>query len=140
MRKEILLAIVTGVVFGIILAFGIWRANSALKSTAPESKAEQAQAPTPSPDVFEVALVRPDNYDVITSSPATIEGITAPSSWVSISSEDEDYIIKANKEGVFEQQVSLTGGINQILVTAFNEKGESVVEKRLIVYSTEFPE
>ncbi|GAG26646.1 unnamed protein product, partial [marine sediment metagenome] len=58
--------------------------------------------------------------------------------WVAISAEEEDYIIKSNDEGTFEQEVKFEGGLNQILITAFDGDGTSIEEKLTVVFSTEF--
>jgi hypothetical protein len=141
MRKEILYAIFAGAVFGIIIAFGVWRANTALEPETKTSNEARGQAtPAPSTDEFEIALAKPDNHDVITESPALVSGVTSPLTWVSISGEDEDYIVKSDETGKFEQDVDLEGGVNQIVITAFSEEGEKVEENLLVVYSTQFEE
>lgn len=140
MRKEILYAVFAGAIFGIIIAFGLWRANSALEpdNKTSERVSQDEITPTPASVGFEIALVRPDNHDVITESPTLISGVTSSSTWVSISGEDEDYIVKSDKTGKFEEEVDLVGGVNQIVITAFNEEGGKVEENLLIVFSTEF--
>ena len=137
MRKEILFAILAGVTFGLIIAFGVWRANVALKpesvkTSAPEDSSEAAQAD------FGITIAKPQNYQVITSSPTVISGVTKPEAWVSVSAEDEDYIINADEDGAFEVEVDTVGGVNEIVITAFDEDGAQVEEKLVFVYSTEF--
>jgi hypothetical protein len=139
MRKEVLIAIVAGVLFGVILAFGIWRANSALKekSTSEQISPETTLPVTPIPNDFDIALAKPNEYDVITSSPTVISGVTQPDSWVIVSGNDEDFYLKSDETGKFDQEVELTGGVNQFIITSYNQEGKSVSENLLIVYSTE---
>lgn len=140
MRKEVLFAITAGAIFGIVLAFGVWRANTALR---PEPSKEEPQAqneatPSPSPEEFDIAIAKPDQKDVITESPLLLSGVTKTETWVAISAEEDDYIIKSDKTGKFEQDIELVGGVNQIVITAFDEDGGQVLEHLLVVYSTEF--
>jgi hypothetical protein len=142
MRKEILIAIVAGVVFGLVIAFGVWRANSALEPSEEiaQEKVEVSDevAELEENSKFMVTLVSPNENDVVVETPATFSGITKVGSWVVISAEEEDYIIETDKKGAFEQEVDLIGGINQIILQAFDESGASVKKELTIVFSTEF--
>src|SRR3990172_3702594 len=142
MRKEVLFAVAAGILFGIILAFGIWRANSALKpESQPQSTESQPQATkTQNSEEFAIALILPDQYDVITQSPVLVSGVTSARSWVLLSGEEEDYILRVDETGKFEQEVELTPAVNQIIISSFNSEGNSVSQNLTIVYSTEFQE
>ena len=134
MRREILFAILAGTLFGVIIAFGIWRLNSSL--TPPENTSTSAPA-TPTPD-FGITISKPDQNEVITKSPSIVEGVTQPNSWVVVSTEDEDYFDQADASGAFLVEVELVGGINQILIVSFDENGNSTDTKLTVVYSTQF--
>ena len=139
MRKEILFAILAGIFVGLIIAFGAWRANSALNSkndSLPETSKNTQTAPLPTQQPG-TTLAAPDENDVLTQSPTKVSGITKPLSWLVISGEDEDYVPQAKNDGSFEQEVKLVGGVNQILVKSFNEEG-SQEQKLTVVLSTEF--
>lgn len=137
MRKEILFAILAGVTFGLIIAFGVWRANVALrpngtKTTAPEDASETAQAD------FGITIAKPQDYQVVTASPTTITGIAKSDVWVVISAEEEDYVAKTDENGEFEIEVDVIGGVNEIIITAFDNDGAEIQEKLTLVYSSEF--
>jgi hypothetical protein len=141
MRKEILFAIIAGVIFGVVIAFGVWRANSAIKNTegiATVSPATTTSSPTPIKQEFGISLANPEENDVLTQTPTLFSGITKPSSWIVISAEEDDYIIKSDEQGEFSQEVELVGGANQINLTAFSNNGESAEKKIIVVFSTEF--
>ena len=142
MRKEVLFAVAAGILFGIILAFGIWRANSALKpDSPPQSTESQPQVTkTQNSEEFAITLILPDQYDVITQSPVQVSGVTSAGSWVLLSGDEEDYIIRADETGKFEQEVELTPAVNQIIISSYNSQGNSVTQNLTIVYSTEFLE
>lgn len=138
MRKEILFAIIAGGLFGAIIAFGAWRANVAL---APETASETVNEPETKPKAdgeLAISLAKPEELDVITVSQTTVSGVTSPNTWVVLSTDDADYIIKSNDVGSFEQKIELIGGVNQITITALKDKTNSVEDNLTIVYSTEF--
>ncbi|KKR30830.1 hypothetical protein A2715_01875 [Candidatus Woesebacteria bacterium RIFCSPHIGHO2_01_FULL_39_32] len=139
MRKEILIAIVVGVGVGIAVAFGIWRANSALKTNLPELPSLlQKQSPTEVPSEFKITLSQPEQNDVISESPVTVAGITKPASTIVILGETEDYVLETDNQGSFSQEVELTSGVNQILIAAYDAASENTQSKLTIVYSSEF--
>jgi hypothetical protein len=137
MRKEVFFAILAGAVFGLIIAFGVWRANLFFKPKEEVSTSTPVESPPPQSE-FGITIVRPQNSQVITESPVTLAGATKPESWVVISSEEEDYIFKSDDKGAFEKDVNLVGGVNEIVITSFDKSANSVKEKLTLVYSTEF--
>ena len=137
MRKEILFAILAGVTFGLIIAFGVWRANVALrpdgvKTTAPEDASKAAQAD------FRITIAKPQDYQVITTSPVVLAGISKPNIWIAVSAEEEDYVAKTDGSGEFEIEADVVGGVNEIIITAFDNNGVEIQEKLTLVYSSEF--
>ena len=135
MRKEILFAIAAGAIFGLVLAFGIWRINSAL---SPKKEGATATSEETKKENAIISVAKPSENDVIGGSPTTISGLTQPGSLVIISGEDHDYLVTADSKGAFAQEVSLTGGVNQIVVTAFAKEGNTGEQKLTLIYSTEF--
>ena len=136
MRKEVVYALIAGAFMGIIIAFGVWRANSAFKPNGNKTS-ENALPATPSSQ-FGITLAKPDNLSVITDNPVEISGITLPDSWVVVSLDENDYIFKSQKDGALSQEVNLSGGANQLQISALGPKGEVVSNKLILVYSTEF--
>jgi len=141
MRKEIIFVIIASILFGAIIAFGIWRANTALRygnnDHAITSDFENS-AEEPSHGELGLTIAEPSQNDVVTQSPITISGITMPNSWVVIVTEDEDYIIQSDNSGLFQSEIDLVGGINQIITTVFDTNGNSFNETLRVIYSSEF--
>ncbi len=136
MRKEVLWAIAAGIIFGLVVAFGAWRINLGITKKGGSSETPR---PSSSPiSEFKITLVGPENEDVVTESTIKVSGITKALVWVTISAEDGDYIIQSDEKGVFEEEVELTTGVNQIKITAFDPQGNQSVEKVLVVYSSAF--
>ncbi len=139
MRKEILLAIVAGGLFGLIIAVGIWRARLFIK---PESKVNEEVVKDENPSVlqFGITVSSPEQKDVITTSDTVISGITTPNAMVALSTEDNDYVTKANKDGSFEQEIELESGINEIILIVSSPEGETAEQKLVLVHSTKLLE
>lgn len=135
MRKEVVFAVLAGGALGLIIAFGVWRANIAL---SPKEKGAKTEAsPTPKPE-FAITIAKPSANDVITQATTVITGITKPFAYLALSAEAEDYVIQADAKGSFEIEVDLIGEVNQIVIYAFDEKGNEVNTNLLLVYSSEF--
>jgi len=140
MRKEVLWAIIAGVLLGLVVAFGVWRINSTF---TPKKHQPSSASPTPTAsDIseFKVVLDKPENDDVVTTGTVTVTGVTKSGSWVTLSGESGDYTVQSDTSGAFSQDVDLIPGINQIKVTAFNSSGNQNATDVLVVYSSSFVE
>ncbi|MEK7550341.1 MAG: hypothetical protein AAB535_00945 [Patescibacteria group bacterium] len=138
MRKEVVWAIIAGVLFGLVIAFGVVRVNSTLKPSG--QKQEASAVPQSIINEFKITLSKPENEDVITQDFVLISGITSPKVQVIISAEDADYIVLTDQKGLFEKEIKLISGLNQIKITAVDPTGSQSVEKVLVVYSSAFEE
>ncbi|HJX59502.1 hypothetical protein A2V61_03035 [Candidatus Woesebacteria bacterium RBG_19FT_COMBO_47_8] len=134
MRKELLFAIVAGGLFGLVIAFGIWRINSALSPR----KGTSSQTESEKPSDASISIAKPSQNDVVGTSPVAISGVTKPNARVVVSGEGKDYFTLADAKGAFSQEVALIGGINELVVIAFDEKGVAGSVSVNIIYSTEF--
>ncbi len=134
MRREILYAIGAGVSLGLIIAFGIWRVNSAVNV-----KRTPSASATPMPTAeFGITLAKPENESVIIQNPVTISGITKPGIWVVISTDTKDYLVQAASDGTFTKDINLVSGINQIKVSSLDVSDGTAQANLILVYSTEF--
>lgn len=137
MRKEVVFALIAGSLLGLVIAFGIWRVNVLFNSR--KTTGTGVSSPTPSASTqFGITLAKPEDLDVVVSSPQTFSGITKPNAWVVISTDMNDYFVQAANDGTFNQDVKLATGVNQITLTAFSETGETATTKLILVYSPEF--
>jgi hypothetical protein len=142
MRKEFLIAIVSGITIGIVIAFGIWRANSAINSTNTKSsptETETSNQTQKNPEgSSELIIAHPEENDIITSSPLVVSGITKPNTLLVISGEKNDYVTKSSADGSFEEEIDLIGGVNEILFAQSDSGNVSLTKSLRVVYSTEF--
>ncbi len=133
MRKEVWLAIIGGVILGLIIGFGVYRINFAFKKGGPPQG-----SPTPSPNNQSGLTIAKPNYDdVITSLPFKISGIASKDSWIVISTDSNDYFTKANDKGTFEKEIDLTGGVNQIIVSGVTQDKNISSQELRLIYSTQ---
>ncbi len=147
MRKEVLVATIAGILIGLLVAFGSWRANMALKDKTPDKEKQETTnitkekgKPTNAPknEQFNLTLTNIEDLDVITESKVKVAGITKPFTLVVISTETEDYIFKSAGDGTFEQEINLESGVNQILLSAFSQKSERLDKMITLIYSLDF--
>lgn len=138
MRKELVWVAIIGICVGLAVAFGVYRINDSLKSRLPAPEATPVSG-SPRPE-FKITLDKPDDNDVVTNDTVNVSGITKPLTWLTVSGESGDYIIESNEDGAFSQDVDLTAGVNQILVSAFDSQGTQSTTRVLVVYSSAFEE
>lgn len=149
MRKEILFAIGAGLIFGLIIAFGVWRANKNIAQNAQPASptAFESQKITnvkdnnqniPTTEEVFLALTTPENMDVYTQNPVVVSGKSKQGAWITVSTEDEDFTLKTNLQGDFSQEIDLTPGINQVVITAFDDTGNWKSENLNLVFSSKF--
>lgn len=140
MRKEILWIIIIGIVFGLIIAFGVFRINSKMGKANGNNNSSQTQNKSQDngSSEFKIALAKPENEDVVVEDSVSVEGLTKSLSFVVVSGEEDDYITQADEKGQFEAEVDLTAGVNQIRIFAFDPSGKDSNEKVLVVYSSAF--
>ncbi|HUV43071.1 MAG TPA: hypothetical protein VMY36_04200 [Patescibacteria group bacterium] len=139
MRKEVLIAIIIGFGLGLIITFGIWTANKALKETAPTTTAPAEEEveikPTPTP-TLELTIISPKNNTISDQELIEVSGQTIPQAIVAITYPEGEKLLEADEDGSFSTEISLSGGDNQIKISAFNDEGDEATESLTVVYST----
>lgn len=138
-RKEITIAIIIGLLVGLVVVGGIIRARSALSGITPPDisigRAKPTSSPTSGQDSHFLDLTTPDNQVVYTDS-LILEGLTLPNTYIVILGEKSEYIIVPNDIGGFSQEVSLVNGANTIQVTSYQDDGNKEVKTLSIIYTT----
>ncbi len=142
MRKEVLVAIIIGFGLGLVITFGIWTANKALKDTSTDSvetpapleeEIETALIPTPA---LELLITSPENNTISEKQTIEIVGQAAVKAIISIIYPDGEKLLEADDDGNFSTEISLVGGDNQIKISAFSSEGDEASKTLTIVYST----
>jgi len=135
MQKEVFLAIFFGFIIGILVTFGTWQANKAIKTTS---------TLTPTPTIFETAqpvkpslhILSPANEFLSKEPKVVVRGNYVPDSQIAIIYENGEKIIKTSGDGSFEAEISLILGENQIEIYGFTKEGEETKQILTIVHST----
>lgn len=141
MRKEVLIAIIIGFGLGLVITFGIWRANKALKETVsskqevPEKKVEEMITPTPAKEAG-LSFTSPENNSISNKDKIVVSGKSTPEAVIVVLYQDGEKILEADKEGNFSTEITLVGGSNEIKVSSFGKDGSESAKTLTVVYST----
>ncbi len=142
MRKEIIVAVIMGLILGMVIAYGIYRTNQTIDNKIENTNTNNGLS-SPSEDTsinneVKLTVIEPENLDGIIENPITLSGLTQQNSYVVVSSENDDVVLKSDTKGGFSTTVNLLGGINQILVKSPNPDKLSDGHIITLVYSSEF--
>lgn len=138
MKKEMLLTVVMGLIIGLIITFGIYRARSA---QTPEDAGVLSTSPSPTPNASAdstgmLVLHSPEDEQIVDSETVTVAGTTRPNIFVVIFVNGEETITTADSSGNFSVQRDLETGSNVIIVQAIAEDGTVTKIERTVIYST----
>lgn len=154
MKKEVLLSIIIGAILGFGIMGIAWINDSGsfsnifqrAASLLPGEDSQEVNEPvSPTPTLTETAadsekvqlsIIKPENEIVVSQEKLDISGKTQPLATVVIIWEEGEDILIANEEGVFETQISLLGGPNEIEITAYGDSDDEAKKILTITYST----
>lgn len=148
MKKEVFLAIFIGILFGFGVSGLLWVKNNQDFYSLKEKITKKEVTPSPSPKEEKItpspteekkiflSITEPENETVTSKAKITLRGKTLPLATVVIIWEEGEDILVADEEGLFESEISLVGGPNQIEVTAYDENDNEAKEVLLVTYST----
>lgn len=137
MSKELIFAIIAGTLFGVAIAFGVWRVNASLSSTTTKSIVKASVRPTSTPLNTDILINSPGENEII-STPVLISGLSTPGAIIIVSNGQSDYLVEAGSSGEFKTEVDADAGVNQIIFTKFDQDGKKSEKKLTVVYSSEF--
>lgn len=137
MRKEVLIAIIIGFGLGLVITFGIWTANKALREAPPAVPTEEEVELTPTPaPTLELIITSPENNIISEEEMIEVSGQTAPRAIIAITYPEGEKLLEADEDGSFSTEISLIGGDNLIKISAFNDEGDEATKTLSVVYST----
>jgi len=139
MKKEVLIAILSGLIIGLIITIGVYTANRSLEKQKAK-KAEQTQTPAPSPPLTNnqktLDITSHENFDLINQSEITLSGIAWPNAVIALMAEKDNLLVTADEEGVFSFTFNLIKGFNEITVVASDETNTTQTQTLILTYST----
>lgn len=127
MRKEIILAIIVGVVFGLAATFGLYTLRQSIfRNTTPEaieaSKQGQQATPTPSSNA-RLTITSPEQDFFVEEKTTQVVGRALPDSIIVVLANNNEFITTADRDGDFAVTVTLTEGGNKLTVIATTPDG-----------------
>lgn len=138
MKKEVVIAILAGFILGLVITFGIYRAQKSLnQNTTTQEAASNLPEVAPTPE-HQLTITQPINNVVTDKEAITVSGITSPYALISITSEENQTATQADEVGNFSTTLELFAGANTIVISAYTENGGRVQEERTVVFSTAF--
>lgn len=146
MKKEVLIAVLSGLIIGLIITVGIYTANRSLEQQKAK-KISQTQTPQPTPQADQnqklLTITSHENFDLIDQSEITLSGIAWPDAVVALMTEKDNQITTADSDGIFSFKSNLIKGYNEISLVAADETGTTQTQNLVLTYSTtkiELPE
>ena len=144
MRKEVILAVIIGIILGGVILYGI---NLANQSVSPKGDTEtqinnqdsDKTNPGTSKNSESISIVYPQNNAVITETSLTLKGSTKPNAHVAIITENDDIITLADANGSFSSPITLIGGENLITVTAVDSTQATSSASITVIQTTSLP-
>jgi len=140
MKKEVLIAVVSGLILGLIITFGIYTTNRSLGQQRLKKIAEEENivpsAPPSSTINKKLSIISHQNFDLINQSKITLSGIAWPEAVIAVITESNQFLSECDEEGNFTVDFNLIKGFNEITVIATDETGEMQKQNLVITYST----
>lgn len=136
MKKEIFIAIIIGLFFGLLITYGVYRTRLALtQNTTNLDQTEINPSPELLTDTSNITVFSPEDGLIQENKELTISGTSLPNSYVILFVNNEDYISTADDTGNFSFNVILENGSNVLKVHAIDENGTTTtVQRTVIVY------
>lgn len=141
MQKEVFIAIVFGSLLGLLVAFGVWRANISLnadnQANTPNTMVTQETSPSsvPEKNISELSIVSPVPNSVLTDATATITGLSSNSKYVIAMTQNTETIDEV-LNGEFSFDVELEGGLNTIYIFGVSDTGNIISQELPLVFTT----
>ncbi len=140
MRKEVLIAVLVGIMLGLFVTYGIYTANKAiiderLDNPTPQTTTIPTPSTSPTPEMI-LTIIRPENNLVFQSPEVNIEGNANPNSVIAITTEDDELFTESDNQGKFSLRINLIKGANTIRVQATDSQKLSAMKTINLIYST----
>ncbi|MBL7078403.1 hypothetical protein ISS42_01985 [Candidatus Shapirobacteria bacterium] len=142
MRKEVLLAIIIGILLGLsaMLAWESKKRGWLEKFLPPKtSPAEIQNAPSPTTSERkepQLVILEPKDETISAQEKIAIKGEAESLATIIVIWEEGEDILVADEEGLFETEIDLSAGPNEIEISAYNDNNQVTKKILTITYST----
>lgn len=143
MRKEVILAVIIGVLLGGVILYGINLANKSSKTDSVNNDFDENSQTTPSPtknQENQIIFISPLNNSVVTEAQVTLKGTAKPNSNLAIVTENDDILTTSNGTGNFSSNINLILGENLITVTVVDENQATSSASIYVIRTSTLPE
>ncbi len=140
MKKEVLIAISFGLIVGLIITVGMYRARTALEVTPPEdslSVTDTSASPEPSstPQTDTGLIIRePADEALSTTSTLQVTGATFANRAIVILVNEREIVGMSDEQGNFSFPVTLAAGGNILKIRVLNPGSAATEVTRTVVY------
>lgn len=141
MKKDIIIAILVGFVIGGIFAVTLLSLPALLKSIQSRSSTQAAPSITPQVTKIEsgetLTIESPINNSISAEKTLEIKGASKPSDTLVIDTETDSKAIEIDSSGKFSAKIELVEGGNTIVITSYNNQGQSTSKTYTLFYTAE---
>lgn len=141
MKRDVIIALVAGILIGGISALTIINLPSFLRSG---SKPQEVNLTQPSPSITQNIIIqtdleisKPQDGSISDTKNIDLTGQTLSGSMVIIDTDKDSSILIAGKDGSFRSPITLGEGVNTVYVTAYDSKGDSRIKTINVYYTPE---
>ena len=137
MKKELFLAILIGLLVGLVIVFGVYRTKILFTPKNKGTTLESSPSPEASADIISNLVIHsPLNESVQEEENITIAGSTNHNEFIVILVNEEEFITTADESGNFSISTQLETGSNIIQINSINEDGKLTTEELTVIYTT----
>jgi hypothetical protein len=146
MKKEVIIAIIAGLILGLIITVGIYTANRSLNAQKNKKITQSQPLPTAIPNAASeksLNITSHENFDLVDEPQVAISGVAWPKAVVALLSEKDSQMTEADEEGIFSFTTTLIKGFNEITLIAADDTATTKTQNLVLTYSTtaiELPE
>ncbi len=135
MKKEVILAIVVGIIMGLFITYGVYQANQAIEPAATDvNQLENQVQPTPgSAKNAKLTIYSPEDELIQAELTTKVTGKTIANSYVIIFVNEAPYITLADETGNFSKDLTLETYANYINIHSLDEDGQDISQNRTVI-------
>lgn len=139
MRKEVIIAIVIGLVMGLFITYGFYHSQRVPDSSQVSTIAELEEV---EPELViengKLTIHNPEDETLQEEAAVNVTGSTTPNSFVVIFINNTPYVTQADETGNFARDLELSPLANVITVHSIEESGEvNTAQRSIVVFDEE---
>jgi hypothetical protein len=135
MKREVLFAIIVGFSLGLVITFGIYRAQKSIQNATQDNNEEQETEVEIASDHV-LTITQPNDGEIVDTDILSVSGVTTAGSLVSVVTNDDQVAVEADEFGNFSAQVEVSAGANEVIVSSFDKAGNQISKTLTVVFST----